>query len=182
MPGLCSQSPLARILSLEPIAQPTECLASSSTFATLEMRRATRPEVSVPGGLSHLLIQTFLLVMCSVVSDSLQPHGLQPARRPCPWNFAGKNTGVGCHYQLQRIFLTQGLNPRLLSLLHWQAGSLSLVPPGKPLLLVIGVLCSQDYDLQEFVTLVPTSTQSGELVFRHSDAEPSRTFQQFPGT
>ena len=29
-------------------------------------------------------------------------------------------------------FLTQGLNPRLLSLLHWQVGSLLLVPPGKP--------------------------------------------------
>ena len=28
--------------------------------------------------------------------------------------------------------LTQGLNPHLLCLLHWQAGSLPLVPPGKP--------------------------------------------------
>ena len=32
---------------------------------------------------------------------------------------------------LQDIFLTQRLNPRLLCLLHWQAGSLPLVPPGK---------------------------------------------------
>ena len=32
-----------------------------------------------------------------------------------------------------RIFLTQGLNLRLLSLLHWQAGSLPLVSPGKPI-------------------------------------------------
>ena len=32
---------------------------------------------------------------------------------------------------LQDIFLTQGLTPRLLCLLHWQAGSLPLVPPGK---------------------------------------------------
>ena len=35
----------------------------------------------------------------------------------------GKNTGVGCHALLQGLFLTQGLNPRLLCLLHWQAGS-----------------------------------------------------------
>ena len=28
--------------------------------------------------------------------------------------FAGKNTGVGCHFLLQRIFLTQGFNPGLL--------------------------------------------------------------------
>ena len=27
-----------------------------------------------------------------------------------PWNFPGKNTGVGCHFHLQGIFLTQGLN------------------------------------------------------------------------
>ena len=34
---------------------------------------------------------------------------------PCPWDFPGKNTGVGCHFLLQEIFLTQGLN---LGLLH----------------------------------------------------------------
>jgi len=27
---------------------------------------------------------------------------------PCPWNFPGKNTGVGCHFLLQELFLTQG--------------------------------------------------------------------------
>ena len=31
--------------------------------------------------------------------------------RPC--DFPGKNTGVGCHFLLQEIFLTQGLNPGL---------------------------------------------------------------------
>ena len=44
----------------------------------------------------------------------------------------GKNTGVGCHALLQRIFPTQGLNLCPLRLLHWQAGSLPLAPPGKP--------------------------------------------------
>ena len=44
--------------------------------------------------------------------------------------FSGKNTGVGCHFLLLGIFLTQGLNPQLLSLLHWQADSLPLAPPG----------------------------------------------------
>jgi len=33
----------------------------------------------------------------SVVSDSLQPHGLQPTRLLHPWDFPGKSTGVGCH-------------------------------------------------------------------------------------
>ena len=31
------------------------------------------------------------------------------------------DTGVGCHFFLRRIFPTQGLKPRLFSLLHWQA-------------------------------------------------------------
>ena len=46
--------------------------------------------------------------------------------------FPGKNTGVDCHFLLQEIFLTQGLNPHLLCLLHWQMDSLPLAPPGKP--------------------------------------------------
>ena len=32
----------------------------------------------------------------------------------CPWDSPGKNTGVCCHFLLQGIFLTQGLNPGLL--------------------------------------------------------------------
>ena len=51
----------------------------------------------------------------------------------CPWNFPGKNTGVGCHALLQGIFPTQGSNPHLFRRLHWQACSLPLVPPGKPI-------------------------------------------------
>ena len=50
----------------------------------------------------------------SVMSNSLQPHGLQPARFLCPWDFPGKNTEVGCHFLLQGIFPTQGSNPGLL--------------------------------------------------------------------
>ena len=49
----------------------------------------------------------------SVVSDSLWLHGLLPTRLLCPWVFPGKNTGVDCHFLLQEIFLTQGLNPDL---------------------------------------------------------------------
>ena len=67
----------------------------------------------------------------SVVSHSLRPHGLQPARLLCPWDSPGKSTGVGCHALLQGIFQTQGLNSPLFCLLHWQAGSLPLPPPGK---------------------------------------------------
>ena len=44
----------------------------------------------------------------------------------------GKNTGVCCHALLQGIFPTKRLNLPFLCLLHWQAGSLPLAPPGKP--------------------------------------------------
>ena len=50
----------------------------------------------------------------------------------CPWNSPGKNTGVRCHFLLQRIFPTQGSNSCLL---HWQETSLPTVPLGKPLFL-----------------------------------------------
>ena len=63
---------------------------------------------------------------------TLRPYGPQPTRLLCPWDSPGKNTGAGGHALLQGIFLTQGLNPHLLCLLHWQVGSLSLLPPGKP--------------------------------------------------
>ena len=62
---------------------------------------------------------------CSVVSDSLWPHGLGPATL-CPRDFPGKSTGVGCHFLLQGIFLTQESNPHLPCLLHWQMDSLPL--------------------------------------------------------
>ena len=64
--------------------------------------------------------------VCSAMSDSLQPCGLQSTRLIHPWDPPGKNTGVGCHFLLQRVFLTQGLNLCLLHLLHQQADTLPL--------------------------------------------------------
>ena len=58
--------------------------------------------------------------------SSVRPSGPYPARLPCPWECSSKNTGGGCHFFLQEICLTQGLNPCLLRLLHWQADSLPL--------------------------------------------------------
>ena len=48
----------------------------------------------------------------------MQPHGLQPARLLWPWDFLGKNSGVGCHFLLQGICPTRGSNPHLL---HWKS-------------------------------------------------------------
>ena len=68
-----------------------------------------------------------LLFSGSAVSNPVQTCGLL-----CPWNSPGKNTGVGCHFLLQGIIRTQGLNPGLLCLLHWQADSLPLRHLGSP--------------------------------------------------
>ena len=37
------------------------------------------------------------------MSDSVRPHRRQPTRLPRPWDSPGKNTGVGCHFLLQRV-------------------------------------------------------------------------------
>ena len=74
-----------------------------------------------------------MLSCCCVVTELcltlLQPHGLQVTRLLCPWNFPCKNTRVGCHLLLQRIFLTRGSNPCLLL---WQQDSSPLSHLGSP--------------------------------------------------
>ena len=49
-----------------------------------------------------------------VVFDALRPRGWQPTRLLCPWDFSGKNTGLGCHFLLRGILWTQGSNLHLL--------------------------------------------------------------------
>ena len=64
-----------------------------------------------------VLVQYFLVSLSLCVRAQLcltlcNPMGVQPSRLLCSWDFPGKNTGVGCHFLLQGIFLTQGSNPR----------------------------------------------------------------------
>ena len=72
-----------------------------------------------------LVIQS-RLPLCDTMNCSLPrssvPGILQASGLPCP--------------PLQGISPTQGSNPHLLCLLHWQACSLPLAPPGKPHLLI----------------------------------------------
>ena len=67
-----------------------------------------------------------------VVSDSLDPIDYSLARLLYPWDSPGKNFGVGCHFFLLGIFLTQESNPHCLYLLHWQVDSLPLHHLGSP--------------------------------------------------
>ena len=95
---------------------------------------------------SLIWVLSLLVVVCishPVVSDSLQPYGLQPTRLFCPWGFPGKNTRVDCHSLLQKIFLTQGLNPGLLHCkqilyyLSYQGSPFFLVNMAKALSIVL---------------------------------------------
>ena len=83
---------------------------------------------------THPVPDTFLSTCCCCLFTKSCPTLATPstvARQTlCPWDFPGENTGEGCHFLLQRIFPTQGLNPWLL---HWQADSLPLSHQESPL-------------------------------------------------
>ena len=66
----------------------------------------------------------FPYIHSALICECLFTQGLQPARLLGPWDSPGKSTGVGFHFLLQGIFLTQGLNVSILHILHWQADSL----------------------------------------------------------
>ena len=51
----------------------------------------------------------------SVLSDSYWPHGLQPTRLLCPWDFPGKSTGVGCHCLLRQLLLVVDKEVQMLN-------------------------------------------------------------------
>ena len=76
----------------------------------------------------------------------------------CPRDAPGKNIGVGFCTLLQGIFLTEGSNPRFLRFLHWQAGSVPLLPPEKE------YNCSQTSNIKSSVFLL----NSIELFYFHS--------------
>ena len=91
-------------------------------------------------------------VNCSVMFDSLRPHGLQPVRLLCSWNSPGKNTGVGCHFLLQGIFLTWGSN---LGPLHCTQILYHLSHQGNPARL----LCPWAFSRQEHWSGLPCPPQ-----------------------
>ena len=79
------------------------------------------------GSIINLLVPVSLVSMCLWVC--MHAHSCLTLCDPMdsrflrPWDFLGKNAGVGCHILLEGIFPTQGLNPCLL---NWQTDSLPL--------------------------------------------------------
>ena len=86
--------------------------------------------LTVPYSYYDFPFNFLLLYVCSVISDSLRPHELWPTKLLCLCNFPGKNTGVGCYFLLQGIFLKQGSKPLLLASPEL-VGRFFATPPGK---------------------------------------------------
>ena len=73
----------------------------------------------------HVKLLQSCMILCDPMNCSLpgsSVHGILQARI-LEWVVISSSRGSS---------LTQGLKPGLLCLLHWQAGSLPLAPPGKP--------------------------------------------------
>ena len=80
--------------------------------------------VSINGWMDkEIVINTHCCSVAKLCPALLRLHGFQPARLLCPWDFPGKNSGVGCHFLLQGISLAWWLNLHLLHyrriLYHW---------------------------------------------------------------
>ena len=94
---------------------------SKSQTYTASSQKYQLPPTSPPCTVFPLTLG-LLLFRCYVMSDSFAtPRSTALQDLLCPWDFPGKNTGVGCHFLLQGIFLTQGSNSGVL---HWPEDSL----------------------------------------------------------
>ena len=78
------------------------------------------------------------ILSCSV-SNTLQPHRLDSPGSSVHGAFQARILEWTSHFLLQVISLTQVSNSNLLCFLEWQVGSLTTVPPGKPLYLYLDI-------------------------------------------
>ena len=88
-----SETVTLRLNTLSQFPASVCCLRPSANF--LKLRGTTRNCSGVRA-----------CSVTSVLSNSLRPRGLQATKNLCPWDFPGKNSGVGCYFLLQGIFLT----------------------------------------------------------------------------
>ena len=102
------------------------------------MDNSARHGLTVPSDMPEV---KWAVLSRSVVSDSLQPHGLHPTRLLRPWDSPGKKTGVDCHALLQEILPNPGIEPRSPAL---QTDSLPNESPGEPTCVTCTVEISWD--------------------------------------
>ena len=102
---------------------------------------------------------------CSVVSDSLQPHGLYN-----PWNSPGQNTRMGSLFLFQGIFPTQGWNPGLP---HCRWILYQLSPKGSPLKKIFEKKIKKNFKARD-LTLQCFVIHMFRKVFNMGEKQPSK--------
>ena len=120
---------------LTPVTGPLNCLSPAKG-------RTSAPFIIFPPSahleINHCMLSNQSRNKCKCC-QAMPSHFSHVWLCATPWTVAcqaplsidspGKNTGVGYHALLPGVFRTQGSNSCLLSLLHWQVGSLPLAPP-----------------------------------------------------
>ena len=130
-----------------------------ASLSSISLSLLPTPSPTPPSDLSFKVQLCHSLSCCLVIKScpTLQSSGLKPTSLLCPWGFSGKNTGVGCHFHLQGIFLTQRSILCLLHcrqiLHHWATREVHVIPLSKPFTISyhlqkhLSVQGSQDCDL-----------------------------------
>ena len=136
------------------------CFLSSISLSFCFLRK----EFGVMNDVCMCVCVCVCVCVCSVMSYSAIPWTIA-CQAPLSMEFPGKNTEVGCHFLLQRIFVTQGSNPCLLHLLRWQANSLPLYHLGSPSeCFSLSVLKASTFLLLSPLRLFPTPGETLERV------------------
>ena len=112
----------------EPGIDPMSSVSSALQVDSLPSEPSGKPIHTHTHTHTHTcVLNCFSRVWLFVTLWTIAHHTLLSVR------FCRKEYWSGLQALFQGIFLTQRSNPCLLSLLHWQVGSLPLAPPGKPI-------------------------------------------------
>ena len=107
----CDPTPLrntdgltAALHCTDPSNDPTSSWQGQPMLCPPKQEKQIVKNTSLKTGLKHPIASCYCYCqVTSGVSNSVQPHRRQPTRPPRPWDSPGKNTGVGCHFLLQRM-------------------------------------------------------------------------------
>ena len=90
------------------------------------------PGSSIPGIFQARVLEWVAIAFSSVMSNSLQRYGLYLPGSSVHGILQARTLERVAMISSRELFPTQGWNTCLLCLLHWQASSLPLTPPGRP--------------------------------------------------
>ena len=120
------------------------------------------------------------------MSDSVQPHRRQPTRLRRPWDSPGKNTGVGCHFLLQRMKVKS--ESEVAQSCPTRRGTMDCSPPGSSICGIFqarelewGAIASSGPDLQyPPISLVVIPTPAGLKIQTQHDVHCTRCWEETP--